>query len=608
MARQEKGGRERFMTTGDMAKAPALFLRNATGLVKGWSGFDAFAYAFMSVNLVALGMFYSLAIFGYEPDGSAIVSIAITAVGMTFMSIAYAGLIAAMPRAGGDYVWQTRVLDGIPGAVVGGAFAAVAVFLIGTAQGWDSTVTYVAMAAGAIAGAALGLWRGSVGFILSATGWWFILALWAPIYGFILKIEFVQPLAAVLGWKDGVAFFGTDNGTFAVSIFTIVVTSALVALGMAGYARIQRWCLYVGLIALAVMFILLAISSVDTFKAAYDREGQALFGVSNAYQATIDQGTTQQVAGGDIGNFSFGGPTFLLVPFMLFFLLYPNWGSTLYGEVRGAGDFRKVLNGMLGGLWATAGLAIVFILLAAKTFGWAFFNASNATYVNYAYGYVTDAPAVPIWGFPGLLASYLIDSHLIQAIIVIAFGAWWLGWTGTLFLSSTRMIFAAAFDRVLPEWAARVSDRGVPWGALTLIMVPSIVLSYLYAYQAATFYPLTLDATLVIAVTFLGSSIAATILPYWKPDIYNASPVARYKVVGLPLISVAGLLSTLFLGWVLYLWLTESVYAIGVGNANSIAFLGVLYGAAAVLYIVARLWRRAQGVNLDAIHAEIPAE
>ncbi|HEY2917146.1 MAG TPA: amino acid permease [Candidatus Limnocylindrales bacterium] len=596
------------MTTAEMTKAPALFLRNATGLVKGWSAFDAFAYAFMSVNLVALGMFYSLAIFGYQPDGSAVLSIVITAIGMTFMSIAYAGLIAAMPRAGGDYVWQTRVLDGIPGAVVGGAFAAVAVFLVGTAAGWDSTMTYVGMAVGVIAGAALGRWRGSVGFVLSATGWWFILALWAPIYGFIFKIEFVQPLAAVLGWKDGVDFFGTDNGTFAVSIFTIVVTSGLVALGMAGYARIQRWCLYIGLIALAVMFILLAVSSVDSFIAAYNREGQALFGVPNAYQATIDQGTSQAVSGGDINNFSLGAGTFLLVPFMLFFLLYPNWGSTLYGEVRGAGDFRKVLSGMLGGLWVTAGLAVVFVLLAAKTFGWSFFNASNGTYVNWAYGYVTDAPAVPIWGFPGLMASYLIDSHIIQAIIVFAFGAWWLGWTGTLFLSSTRMIFAAAFDRVLPEWAARVSDRGVPWGALVLIMVPSVVLSYLYAYQAATFYPLTLDATLVIAVTFLGSSIAATILPYWKPDIYNASPVAKHKILGLPLISVAGLLSTLFLGWVLYLWLSNALYGIGVGNAKSIYFLGVLYGVAAILYVVARLWRRAQGVDLDAIHAEIPSE
>src|SRR3954469_24974005 len=98
------------MTTGEMAKAPALFLRNATGLVKGWSAFDAFAYSFMSVNLVALGMFYSLAIFGYVPDGSAILSVLITAVVLPFMSIACAGLIAASPGAGGDYVWQTRVL------------------------------------------------------------------------------------------------------------------------------------------------------------------------------------------------------------------------------------------------------------------------------------------------------------------------------------------------------------------------------------------------------------------------------------------------------------------------------------------------------------------
>jgi amino acid transporter len=591
-----------------MAKAPALFLRNATGLVKGWSGFDAFAYAFLSVNLVCLGMFYSLAIFGYVPDGSAVVSIIITAIGMTFMSIAYAGLIAAMPRAGGDYVWQTRVLDGIPGAAVGGAFGAVAVFLVGTALGLDSTLTYVGMAAGAVAGAGLGLWRGGIGFVLSATGWWFILSLWAPIYGFILKIQFVQPLAAVLGWKEGVDFFGTADGTFVVSIATIVITSALVALGMAGYARIQRWCLYIGLAALALMFVLLLVSSQDAFKAAYDREGQALFGVPNAYQATIDQGTAQEVAGGDAGNFGINGFTFTLVPFMLFFLLYPNWGSTLYGEVRGAGDFRKVMNGMLGGLWATAGLAVVFVFLAAKTFGWTFFNASNGTYVNYAYGYTTDVPVIPIWGFPGLLASYLIDSHIIQAIIVIAFGAWWLGWTGTLFLSSTRMIFAAAFDRVLPEWAGRVSDRGVPWGALALIMIPSVVLSWLYAYQAATFYPLTLDATLVIAVTFFGTSIAATILPYWKPEIYNASAIARYKVAGIPVISIAGALSTLFLGWTLYLWLSDPIYAIGVGNADSIKFLGVLYGAAAILYVVARLWRRAQGVDLDAIHAEIPAE
>lgn len=590
--------------------SPSLFLRNATGLVKGWSGFDAFVYAFMSVNLVCLGMFYSMAIFAYVPDGSAIASIVLTGIGMTFLCIAVAGLIAVMPRAGGDYVWQTRILDGIPGAVIGGAFGFIAVFLVGTAMAWDAVLTYGGAILAAAVGAWLGMKRGGIGFVLSATGWWFILALWAPIYGFIMKIEIAQPLAAVMGWTDAVTFLGTADGTFAISIATIVITSALVALGMAGYARIQRWSFYIGVVALVLMFVLMALSSQESFKAAFDREGQALFGVNGAYDATIAQGAaqTENSTPTDLGPLGFGGGTLLLIPFMLFFLLYPNWGATLYGEVRGAGDFRKVLNGMLGGLWVTIVLAIIFLLLVAKTFGWEFFNAANVTYVNWAYLYVED-PTVfgGIWAYPPLLAAFLIDSHIVQAIILIAFGFWWLGWTGTLFLSSTRMIFAAAFDRVLPEWAARVSSKGVPWAALALIMIPSVILSWFYAYDP-NFYPLTLDATLVIAVTFFGTSIAATILPWWKKDLYDASPVARYKVLGLPLIALAGAISTLFFAWVLYTWITNALYGIGIGNANSILFLGFLYGAAAVLYIVARFWRRAQGVDLDAIHAEIPAE
>jgi APA family basic amino acid/polyamine antiporter len=597
-------------TPMERSATPSLFLRNATGLVKGWSGFDAFVYAFMSVNLVCLGMFYSLAIFAYVPDGSAIASIVLTGIGMTFMCIAVAGLIAVMPRAGGDYVWQTRIMDGIPGAVIGGAFAFIAVFLVGTAMAIGDVPTYVSAAVAAVVGAWLGMKRGGIGFVFSATGWWFILALWAPIYGFIMKIEIAQPLAAVLGWSDAVTFLGSTDGTFVVSIATIVITSLLVALGMAGYARIQRWSFYIGIVALGVMFVLMLISSQDQFKAAFDREAQSLFGVTGGYDATIAQGAEQtaNTTPTDLGPLTFGGGTLLLIPFMLFFLLYPNWGATLYGEVRGAGDFRKVLNGMLGGLWATVGLAVIFLLLVSKTFGWEFFNAANVTYVNWAYLYVQDPTVVGgIWAYPPLLAAFLIDSHIIQAIILIAFGFWWLGWTGTLFLSSTRMIFAAAFDRVLPEWAARVSDRGVPWAALALIMIPSVVLSWFYAYNP-DFYGLTLDATLVIAVTFFGTSIAATILPWWKKDLYDASPIARFKFLGLPLIAVAGALSTIFLGWVLYTWLTNALYGIGVGNVESIKFLGFLYGAAAVLYIVARLWRRAQGVDLDAIHAAIPAE
>ena len=253
--------------------------------------------------------------------------------------------------------------------------------------------------------------------------------------------------------------------------------------------------------------------------------------------------------------------------------------------------------------WGTI-LAIIFVLLAAKTFGWLFYNATNVNFINWFYGYTTTDPAVPIWSYPPLIASYLIDNTIFQIGMVVLFGAWFLGWSGTLFLSSTRMIFAAAFDRILPERAAQVSEnRGVPITALLFIMVPAIVVSVIYAFSA-DFRALTLDATLVIAVTFLGSTIAATILPWWKPQIFDSSPIAHLKVV----ISVCSLIISLILAYVIYLWLSDPLYGIGVGNANSIIFLGILYGLAAVVYVAARIYRRSQGVDLDAIHAEIPAE
>ena len=598
------------MATGTTA-SPSLFLRNATGLVKGWSAFDAFTYSFMSVNLVTLGMFYSLAVFAYVPTASPVLSIIIAAIAVTFLAVAYAALIAVMPRAGGDYVWQTRVLDGLPGIVTGAITGGVAFFLVAGALGQGGTIALVAGVIGLVAGGFIGSMRGGIGFVLAATGWWFILAMWAPIYGAILKLEFFQPLAALLGSTAGVEFFGSDNGTLVVSLIVIALTSGLVALGMAGYARIQRWCLYLGLIGFAIMAILMLVSSQDQFKAAFDTANMRMFGVAGAYDKTIADAATNDAFAGSLEPLAMGtdltatlGAAVVMLPFMLFWILYPNWGSTLYGEVRGSGDFRKVLNGMLGGIWVTAILAIVFVLLAAKTFGWLFFNATNVNFINWFYGYTTTDPTVPIWSYPPLLASYLIDNAIFQIAMVVLFAVWFLGWSGTLFLSSTRMIFAAAFDRILPERAAQVSEgRGVPVTALLFIMVPAIVVSVIYAFSA-DFRALTLDATLVIAVTFLGSTVAATILPWWKPQLFDNSPIARLKVP----ITIASLIITVILAYTIYLWLTDALYGIGVGNTNSIIFLGVLYGLAAAVYVAARLYRRSQGVDLDAIHAEIPAE
>jgi amino acid transporter len=295
----------------------------------------------------------------------------------------------------------------------------------------------------------------------------------------------------------------------------------------------------------------------------------------------------------------------LLIPFLCFWILWPNWGATLYGEVRGASDFKKVMGGMMYGLWVTVAIAIVFILLATKFFGWNFFNAANLNYWNLVYGYIGRAP-MPVWSYPPLLVGMWFHNSLLAGLMILVFGAWFIGWAGTLFLSSTRVIFAAAFDRILPEKVADVSEkRHVPVWGLILMLVPAIIVSAFYAYTSK-FATYILDATLVIAVTFLGTSIAAIILPWRKKTLYENSAIAKYKILGIPMITVTGALTALFLAFNLWYWFSKDLYA--VNNKSSLWFMGSMYLLAIVIYVIAKVYRKSQGIDLKAIYEEIPVE
>src|SRR5438874_4787855 len=415
------------MATGTLAPPrQSLFLRNATGLVKAWSGFDAFIYSFMSVNLIALG-FSAFGFVAAVSGGHMVSAVIVAGVAVSFLVITYELLVAAMPRAGGDYTWQSRILGG---------------------------------------GAA---------FVLSMTGWWFILWHWTPIYAGTLNQMVLAPISATIGRQDWATFLGgpytPGTGLFIACLILLAFVSVVVTLGMEGYARVQKFCFWVGLAGLAVMALILLVNGQSGMHDAINREAASLFGYKgDAYADTIKVATKAGFSPSSFNAFSFG-PTLALIPFLMFYLLWPNWGATLYGEVRGTKDYRRIFNSMFWDLWVTVILSVVLLLLMAKTIGWEFFEAA-AYNVNFA---VPNAP-IPIWPHPVMLAGWLVDNAAFQIALLAVMSLWLWGWFGTLFLSSTRVIFAAAFDRVLPEWAAKISaKRRVPYGALALMVVPGLV-------------------------------------------------------------------------------------------------------------------------------------
>ena len=196
-----------------------------------WSVFDAFIYATFSINLVTLGL-YSLSL-SYGFNGNLVTAVVVGALFTIFEVIVYANLIAVMPRAGGDYIWQSRILGG------------------------------------------------AIGFILAVTGWWFILWLWVPLYGQMLVYEFFTPVLAILGAQGAAIWFSsTPAGLLTGSLVCIAFVSFYIALGMNWYARIQKFCFVGGMLGLLAAFILLLFGNNQTFVNNLNQIVPTMFGTA----------------------------------------------------------------------------------------------------------------------------------------------------------------------------------------------------------------------------------------------------------------------------------------------------------------------------------------
>ncbi|MEM3475570.1 MAG: APC family permease [Candidatus Bathyarchaeia archaeon] len=550
-----------------MSEEKTLFLRRATGLVRAWSLTDAFMYSALSVNIVTLGM-YAFSFGSFLPQHNLVPAILISWLIIFLEIIAYCGLISVMPRAGGDYVWQSRVLHPL------------------------------------------------IGFIFAWNCWVSVLWLWGPIYGQMLVWEFISPLLVLFGKISGnpalysaALWWTTPIGTFIATLITIAFVFIYVGLGMRNYARIQKTCFILGTIGVLAFIAIIAALPQSAFIEAFNKWWPEVTGQTVNYHDILERTTIIEDWALDFREYPFAvtitSLSLPLIPFVVFFNLYPQWGATLYGEVRGASDFKRQAGAMALGSTFMNILAVIMLLALWKFIGYEFFNASN--YLFWYYIYTGADSTVPLFPYPVLLAAFALGNPALGALIVFLAGLWFFGWSGTLFLSSTRVVFAMAFDRVLPEWFGKVTTRfRTPINCLLFMTIMTAFIGWLYCFNIGGFTRFALDAVFMIAVGYAITCIAAAIVPWRMRDAYNRAPISKYKIGGVPVITIAGILFALFLIWVMYLWAIDPVY--GVNDPVSVIYLLANYIAAAIIFYAFKWYRKKQGIEVDMLYKEIPTE
>lgn len=522
---------------------PTMFVRNATGLVRELSPLDAFNLVFAAV-LIPVGISQALN-FGAAAFPGANVALAFLLGGILLLGFAgvYIYFTLAMPRSGGDYVWVSRTLGPFLGFVV------------------NVTLT-------------------------------FVFVNWIAFNFTTMMTLFVPAASFVLGLGGGVvSWFGDQTNQFiAATVLTVAFTLLMLA-GTKAVARFMRVMLVIVWAGMALWYLDLAFTSNAQFAANFTAS------TGSTPQSIIDTATTN----------GFAAPAGIGIAMTLLAMLWAfqnltgfEWTGYFAGEIKNVR--RTVIWSVVGGLIISALLYALGSILVYNAAGFQFFSSLSFLGLNHP----DQLPAGVPYIVPSL-TKFLAFPAVINSLIAIAFLLSILWWTPAGFMLGTRNLFAWGFDRLAPDWVADVSPTlHVPVKATILVGLYVELLNWLNIFGGLGAYLINIIA--VMALAFIVVGLAAVVFPYRRPELYNNAPHAvRARVFGVPVMTIAGIVTMLSWGFVLVAAFSASQFGLSVTplamtEAFSVPVLAALW------YVGVRAYRARQGINLQQVFAEIPPE
>ena len=535
-------------------KSTQVFARKSSGLIRVMSPYSAFAYNVLNIGVIFPWVY--LLTLGLWPDANVPLGILITGIFTTFLAVAYAGLAAAMPRTGGDYVFQSRTLKPFIG------FAIVATMIVTFFLQWQ----------------ALGGWLTAIlGF--------------APLFtGLGLTMNSTSLLNLGVWFTTPIGIWVT---TAAASTF-----AALILIKSFRWFVMAQWVMWYGfLLSFVIMIALFALTPTNVFITRFNSAMAILSpGTPDYYHYVLTAATQNGFT--PVSGFSWASTLFVL-PVALTSLGWVGYAQEQAGEIQGASSLKNQLFiNVGGGLFSTA-LMMILAYTFINTVGQGWLAAA-------AYGnFLTGTVSMPIPPWFSNLAAVLTDNPLLVFLMIIGILLNAVQVVFNVIVGWTRVAVAMSIDGALPKFVSRVNERThTPVVAHVIFLIlGGFVMSYVYNFVPG-YISLTLAVTAVATVLYIGTAFGGAIFPWSRKEVYESSPIAKYKVGNIPVITICGLIATLFSIWMLYYYLT--IPGLGVASLTSEVIMLIIFVGWIGFFFLRRWWLKRVGINLDLAYKEVP--
>jgi len=532
------------------------FARKASGLVRGLSFVDAFGVGFMNQGLTpSMWVMISFGL-GVYTGGNLIWATLLSAIlcGVGF-SLVWGILGGSMPRSGGEYIYNSRIIHPI----------------VGIAESFGNAFVWVM--------------------------WIYVLAPWTVDPGLVMLFQFLNMPAAAEFCTQPVALF-------LIATLVNLIGLLFVVFGVKIFAKVQKVIMVLGILGCLVILLVFTFTSHDAFVAAWNNLS-AQFGsvdyegfLVNARQAITEAGSVLPKTWNwfDTLGVMVAGSWLFAYSYCITFIA---------GEVK-----RPDKTIILANLSAILVPAFFMLWLAVALYHSVGFEFLSATAWVDNMGEGLAGYTLP-WS-PNFVGLAAVINHtpfvvIMMAMSFIVFNLWWVALS---YLAFPRILFAWGMDRMGPKWFADIDYR---WAS----PVKNHILCFILGEIGIAIYAFLMDPMTGLSVTgmeivsvFGITAIAAAIFPFSKraKSIWESSPYKKWKILGVPVVTIGAVFNLVYLGILFYFFFFMKEMGEQELVKGSLIMYAIIWGLGIAWYFFWKARNKKIGVDVDMTFGELPPD